>query len=858
MYLASVGSKLPEQVQRGPFQVRHREIRETDTTTPNAEDEAKQTIPSYYACLSLILGGVLQGGVSLAHVIDNPLGAPRNVGRYLAKIAMVFAAQFAAGKLGDVLQTINSGGIGPVWPATGVALGAILLLGDSVWPGVAAGAFLLASLSPLPLWAAFAYATGTTLAALIAAFLLRHIVDFRPSLSRLRDVLGLILFGALGSAIVSASIGTSILYAARVRGWSGFGLAWLIYLLGDIMGVLLVTPVLLTFTDLLRIRPFSRIAELVAGQSLLVVVCFIIFGDLPLISVKLHILAFAVLPFVVGAAIRFGVSGAAVATLLIALIATIETALGSGPFASNNHFLNAVLLDVFFGVFSTLGLTLAAVISEKEQSEREREKFEREQAATEARLRFAAIVESCDDAIISGTLDGIIVSWNGGAQRIYEYTEAEAVGKPIAILLPPELAHEENKILETLRAGGRIEHFETIRITKTAKRINVSLTISPIKDSGGRTVGISGIARDITGRKLAEQAHQEIEDKLRLLLDSTAEAIYGIDLEHRCTFCNPACLRILGYERTDQVLGKNTHDLLHHSHADGTPFPIEECRVHRVTQTGKGVHSEDEVFWRANGTSFPVEYWSYPQRRGDEVVGAVVAFTDITERKLAEATVANVSRKLIEAQEQERTRIGRELHDDIGQRLAMIAIELQQLHPLVLPEVRSRMDKLQKQTSEIANDIQSLSHELHSAKLQYLGIVGAVRGFCREFGEQQKVEVNFQARDLPSPLSPDISLCLFRVLQEALHNAAKHSGVRHFEVELWGTSDEVHLTVRDSGAGFDREAAKESKGLGLISMEERLKLVNGTLSIESQLKSGTTIQACVRVGSGTDSMRAAG
>ena len=200
--------------------------------------------------------------------------------------------------------------------------------------------------------------------------------------------------------------------------------------------------------------------------------------------------------------------------------------------------------------------------------------------------------------------------------------------------------------------------------------------------------GILIFAEDITRRKQMEEALRESEDKLRLLLDSTAEAIYGIDLEHRCMFCNPACLRTLGYERIDEVLGKNMHNLIHHTGADGTSFPVEECRVHRVTRTGEGVHAEDEMFWRANGTSFPVEYWSYPQRRGQEVVGAVVAFVDITERKLAEAALANVSRKLIEAQEQERARIGRELHDDIGQRLALLAVELQQLHEdtLILPK----------------------------------------------------------------------------------------------------------------------------------------------------------------------------
>src|SRR5580704_13898713 len=147
-----------------------------------------------------------------------------------------------------------------------------------------------------------------------------------------------------------------------------------------------------------------------------------------------------------------------------------------------------------------------------------------------------------------------------------------------------------------------------------------------------------------------------------------------------------------------------------------------------------------------------------------------------TERKLTHAALANVSRKLIEAQEQERSRIGRELHDDIGQRLALLAVQLQQLQQdtLISPEVRSRMGEFQKQIWEISTDIQSLSHELHSARLQYMGIARAMRGFCEEFAEQQKVEIDFKAHDLPGPMSPDISLCLFRVLQEALHNSAKH------------------------------------------------------------------------------------
>ena len=365
--------------------------------------------------------------------------------------------------------------------------------------------------------------------------------------------------------------------------------------------------------------------------------------------------------------------------------------------------------------------------------------------------------------------------------------------------------------------------------------------------SNGDPYRMLGMAVDINARKQAEQAQRESEDKLRLILDSTAEAIYGSDREGRCTFCNPACLRLLGYERADELLGRNMHHLIHRARADGTPFPVEDCHIFRTTRTGQGLHVDNEVLWRANGTSFPAEYWCHPQWRGQEIVGTVVAFVDITDRKLADAALASVSGKLIEAQEQERRRIARELHDDIGQRLALLAIELAQLqqrssYPSEFPE---RIGKLQLLTSEIAADIQSLSHELHSSRLQYLGLAEALRGFCQEFSGQQKVEVDFETQDLPTSLSPDISLCFFRVLQESLHNAAKHSGVQHFEVRLWGTPDEIHLAISDSGAGFDLESTKAGRGLGLISMQERLKLLHGILAVESQPKRGTTIHASV-------------
>jgi signal transduction histidine kinase len=157
---------------------------------------------------------------------------------------------------------------------------------------------------------------------------------------------------------------------------------------------------------------------------------------------------------------------------------------------------------------------------------------------------------------------------------------------------------------------------------------------------------------------------------------------------------------------------------------------------------------------------------------------------------------------------------------------------------------------------EILTDVKGLAHELHSPRLEYLGLAAVMRSFCAEFGERKKVEIDFRSDGLPSLVPPDISLCLFRVLQEALFNAMKHSGVRQFDVQLQGTSDEIHLTVSEYGAGFNVEAARKGRGFGLNHLEERLKLVKGVLSIESQPERGTRILARVPLSSGTSSMHA--
>ncbi|HEX4920631.1 MAG TPA: ATP-binding protein, partial [Candidatus Bathyarchaeia archaeon] len=172
--------------------------------------------------------------------------------------------------------------------------------------------------------------------------------------------------------------------------------------------------------------------------------------------------------------------------------------------------------------------------------------------------------------------------------------------------------------------------------------------------------------------------------------------------------------------------------------------------------------------------------------------------------------------------------------------------------------VPSRMDAVRRQTLEILTDVKALAHELYSPRLEYLSSAAVMSSFCKDFGERRRIEIDFRSDGLPSFVPPDVVLCLFRVLQEALHNAVKHSGLRQFDVRLSGTSKEIHLTVSDCGVGFDLATAKTGRGLGLNRMQERLKLVKGTVSIDSQPKRGTTIHACVPLSLQSDSKSAAG
>jgi signal transduction histidine kinase len=216
-----------------------------------------------------------------------------------------------------------------------------------------------------------------------------------------------------------------------------------------------------------------------------------------------------------------------------------------------------------------------------------------------------------------------------------------------------------------------------------------------------------------------------------------------------------------------------------------------------------------------------------------------------------EQTAARESlQSLIAAQERELSNIARELHDDICQRLAMLALRIEKATKAWEAgqrQVGEQLEQIWRQCNALTCDVQALSHELHPSLLENLGLVTAVRSVCRGVSEQRGIEVKFTEKSVPSSLPRDVSLSLFRVVQEALYNAVRHSGEKHFEVHLRGNADEIELEVCDRGAGFDVAGIKNRKGLGLVSMTERIHLLDGTITIDSKPKLGTTIRACVPV-----------
>ena len=341
-------------------------------------------------------------------------------------------------------------------------------------------------------------------------------------------------------------------------------------------------------------------------------------------------------------------------------------------------------------------------------------------------------------------------------------------------------------------------------------------------------------------KRKAEAVLRESEKRFRLMADNAPSLIWMCDDEGKITYLNEHRRAFTG-EDPEGGFGDSWKQYVH---------PDDLRNLERANAQALETHqsySKEYRLRRQDGSYRWMLDIASPRFTGNHVfTGFIGSAVDVTDQKLAEDALKRVGGQLIEVQEQERSRIARELHDDICQRLILLSIEIEQANRgSDNSSTKQSFIEVQRHCSKLAGDVQLLSHQLHSSKLEYLGLATALRSFIRDFCSQHQVTVAFTAENVPKALPADISLCFFRIGQEALQNARKYSGVSEFVVRLKGNEHELRMEVLDEGAGFEMNEAKKRGGLGLVSMRERVELVSGAITIEAGLNKGTRIVVCV-------------
>jgi PAS domain S-box-containing protein len=405
-------------------------------------------------------------------------------------------------------------------------------------------------------------------------------------------------------------------------------------------------------------------------------------------------------------------------------------------------------------------------------------------------------------------------------------------------LHPDDRKRMEREVQEHVGRGGTADW--EFRIVKASGEVRwLFLRGHVFADAAHKPIRMVGIAIDITDRKRDAEALRESEERFRMVANTAPVMIWISGTDKLCTYFNEPWL-----EFTGRTLGEE----LGNGWAEGVhPEDFASCleTYSKAFDLRQSFRMEYRLR-RHDGEYRWVLNMGVPLFNSDQLfTGYIGSCIDVTERKLAAEALSSVSRRLIEAHEEERTRIARELHDDINQRLALLEIELEQVETTSLglsAEGSLHIQAFRERLSEVASDVQAISHRLHSSKLEYLGLTSAIRSFCKELSQRQKVEIKFTCDSIPGTLPQEVSLCLFRVAQEALLNCVKHSGVRKFDVDLREVGEQIQLTVSDSGVGFDLATMANNPGLGLISMNERIRLIKGTISIRSEPMKGTRVQ----------------
>jgi PAS domain S-box-containing protein len=481
-----------------------------------------------------------------------------------------------------------------------------------------------------------------------------------------------------------------------------------------------------------------------------------------------------------------------------------------------------------------LGLAVNNVGLQQEIDERHR--VEHALRESEAKFRLVAETAPCAIWILQGEK---LVYVNRHAESLSGYSREELFSMNAWDLVDPEFRTMGEQRYSARLRGENPEPRYQFRIRTKAGELRW-LDFSGARTNFEGKPAILATAFDITAIKRAEQQLLERTMYLDALIANSPLGIVTKDEQNRVVFCNPAFECMFHYSQ-NELQGKDIDSII-------APHDQEEAnRITYAVREGGIVHATAQRR-KKDGTLIDVELHGIRFFSGETFVGAFAIYQDITERRRSEEKLQTLRNRLTRTQEEERSRIARDLHDDIGQRLALLSIDLEQMK---LASQRDgsvfarELEALVRTAGEITSDVHNISRRLHPSQVELLGLAPALNNFCREFANRNSMRIQFTSACLTCKVPEEASLCLFRVAQEAIRNVHKHSGCREALVELDEISGSLRLRISDRGAGFDPVSVEATEGLGLLSMEERLRSMGGELFVHSRPGGGTCIEACI-------------
>jgi PAS domain S-box-containing protein len=339
----------------------------------------------------------------------------------------------------------------------------------------------------------------------------------------------------------------------------------------------------------------------------------------------------------------------------------------------------------------------------------------------------------------------------------------------------------------------------------------------------------------------SEAALRASEERMTLAADAARVGMWIGDLAGKHIWVTDKCRELFGLQSKGEVTYEDFVQRIHPEDRAARARAIEQA-----AKTGSAYTAEYRVLLPDGAVRWIVSRGRVEGSDSSQPIRMLGVCLDVSERREAESAARELSGRLIHAQEDERRRIARDLHDDLTQRLAILSVELELLGR-VEPggDAGAEARRMAGQLREVSADVHKLAYQLHPAKLDQLGLVTTARSWCRDLSQQSGLTIDFSAEHVPPDLSPDVSLCLYRIIQESLHNVVRHSHSTAARVELVGEGDDLRLTVTDEGQGFDVHEARRTGGLGLLSMQERMRLLHGTMAVYSTPGHGASVEASV-------------